>query len=87
MLTNPKATNVMTGGFLKYSGDGFQKVQNEAGHVVQVADRFYVEYLKPNLRAVVNVDFGVHVDVYKDSLHFYDDMLHSLQLTEGKRKQ
>ena len=64
-----------------------QKVQDEAGHIVQVADRFTVEYLEPNLRAVVAVDFGVHVNVYRNSLHVYDDLLNSIQLTDEKRRQ
>lgn len=46
-----------------------QKIQHSDGYVVQVADRYSVEYLDENYRASVNVDFGpANVGVYLHSL-------------------
>lgn len=47
-----------------------QKVQDdELGYVVQVADRFNLEYLEPQRTARIEVEFGASVGIYKDSLH------------------
>ena len=46
-----------------------QKVQHSDGYIVQVADRYALEYLDKNYQARVEVDFGTNVGVYRDSLH------------------
>ena len=64
-----------------------QRVQHDSGYIVQVADRNSVEYLEPNLRVAVAVDFGVRVNVYGDSLLAYDDLQNPVPLSDEKRKQ
>jgi hypothetical protein len=51
--------------FLKISP---QKVKHSDGYIVQVADRYTVEYLDENYQARIDVDFGVDVGVYLHSL-------------------
>jgi hypothetical protein len=64
-----------------------QSVQDDSGFVVQIADRSTVEYLEPNVRAVVAVDFGIKVNVYRESLRAYDPLQNAIPLTTAKRDQ
>jgi hypothetical protein len=45
-----------------------QKVKHSDGYIVQVANRFAVEYLSENITASVSVDFGMDVGVYCNTL-------------------
>jgi len=48
-----------------------QKVQHATGYVIQVANRNSVEYLDGEFRAVIEVDFGVVVSVFQDSIQVF----------------
>lgn len=46
-----------------------QKVENDdLGYLVQVADRYHIEYIEKDKRAIIDVDFGPVVGIYRDSL-------------------
>lgn len=45
-----------------------QKVRHTSGYIVQVIDRFHVEYIHGNNRAVAEVEFAPIVGLYRNSL-------------------
>ena len=55
-----------------FSKDSAQKISHSDGHTVQVADRTTVEYLENGRRASVEVDFGVSVGVFVQTLRGWD---------------
>jgi hypothetical protein len=50
-----------------------QKVQSSSGYIVQVADRFFVEYIENEKKAKVEVDFAPVVGIYESSLSTWED--------------
>lgn len=48
-----------------------QKVQHSDGYIVQVTDRFHVEYMEGARRAIIEVDFASITGVYRDTLQMW----------------
>ena len=49
-----------------------QKVaDDDLGYVIQVADRYHVEYLESGKCATIEVDFGPFVGIYRDTLKYW----------------
>jgi hypothetical protein len=55
----------MTAMFIQLSP---QKVKNSDGYIVQVADRFSLEYIEDLRTAKIAVEFGPTTGIYKNSL-------------------
>lgn len=49
-----------------------QKVCHSSGYVIQVFDRYHVEYIDGSKVAKVEVDFGPIVGIYRTSLQQWD---------------
>jgi len=45
-----------------------QKVKNSDGYIVQVANRYTVEYSDDDYTVAIEVDFGVTLGLYKNTL-------------------
>ena len=48
---------------------GHGKVKHSDGYLVQVANRQCVEYVEPHRTAMIEVDFGISVGVYIETLN------------------
>ena len=50
-----------------------QKVRHSSGYLVQVCDRYHVEYIEGSRKVKIEVDFGTTVGIYKSSLSKWSD--------------
>lgn len=65
-----------------------QKVINEQErYVVQVADRYHVEYIDDNKRASVEVDFGMSIGIYVNTLKIIGDDNKEVELTSQNKEK
>jgi hypothetical protein len=64
-----------------------QKIQHSDGYVVQVLDRYIVEYFDKSFQAHVKVDFGTNVGVYRDSLNISTIDGREVKLGSAKSKE
>ncbi len=63
-----------------------QKVLNDTlGYTVQIVDRYHVEYLEAERRALVEVDFGPVIGVYGSTLTTWVAPYGDRQMSEGER--
>jgi hypothetical protein len=50
-----------------------QKAVHSTGYIVQVLDRFHVEYIDKHKRAKIEVDFAPVIGIYKSLLSEWED--------------
>lgn len=63
-----------------------QKVESSDGYVVQVANRNHVEYLENARKADVEVDFGITVGVYSETLRGWLDVSGQSPITASEKR-
>jgi hypothetical protein len=64
-----------------------QKVQSSDGYIVQVLDRYHVEYIAANRHAVIEVDFGVKwIGIFQSTLKI-TNKLHASQITSDDEQK
>jgi hypothetical protein len=50
-----------------------QRVSHSSGFIVQVFDRYHVEYIQGEKTALVEVDFAPIIGIYKSTLSAWED--------------
>jgi len=60
-------------------------IDDDLGYVIQVADRYHVEYLERHRRAIVEVDFGPVVGIYRDTLKAWVTSVGNCSMSDDER--
>jgi hypothetical protein len=61
-------------------------IENAMGYIVQVEDRYHVEYLEHDKHAIIEVDFGPVVGIYPDTLTNWITSSGLFEITEDEKK-